>query len=380
MPTRNRTPSESRGIAASLSCAVPFQGASLDHHLDNARQLEDTMPGTLGRSDDTLASRMTQDGCRVVLTGIGGDEWFTGAYQHSADLFRNGRLVSGVRQLWADGHHPDAFHGVGVLARTCVWAVTPGPVRRAIKRVMPKRDLVPAGFNRAFACDVSLVERITPRPVDRRFPTLAAAVIYAGAMDPQGVYAWDESARQASLSGNELSAPLLDRRLAEFAMAIPEEQRWSGRDTKRVLRAAMAGILPDEVRMRRRKSDPGSALFAELGRMHAQGAFTRMELAEAGVLDEAAVASQYQEMLRLFADGQDRYKVLAYRLWTFFAGECAWRALFGRQALTISNLRKGRSQWNRNAKSQRRMSGGRLAAPRSPTRHRSSPNTATSRS
>jgi asparagine synthase (glutamine-hydrolysing) len=311
---------------------VPFQGANLDHHLDNARRLEDTIPGTLGTSDDTLASRMAGDGCRVVLSGIGGDEWFTGAYLHSADLFRSGRLVAGARQLWADGHHPDTFHGVGVLAKTCLWAAAPGSVRRVIKRALPARDLVPPGFRRAFAEDVSLVDRITPRPLDRRFPTLAASVMYRAAMHPHGIYAWEESARQASLFSSELSAPLLDRRIAEFAMALPEEQRWSGRETKRVLRAAMAGILPEQIRMRRRKLNPGAVVFAELERLHGQGALTAMELAEAGILDAAAVGSMYQEMVRLFADGQVRYKILAYRLWTFLAGECAWRTLFGRKA------------------------------------------------
>jgi asparagine synthase (glutamine-hydrolysing) len=314
---------------------IPFEGASLEHHLENARRLEDTIPGTLGRSDDALAARMTNDGCPVVLTGIGGDEWFTGAYLHSADLFRTGRVAAGLRQLWADGHHPDAFHGVGVLARSCVWAMTPGPVRRVVKRVLPRRDLVPAGFNRIYAAEVSLVDRITPRPADTAFPTLAGGAIYAAAMHPDGIYCWDESARQASLYGNELSAPLLDRRLAEFAMALPEEQRWSGRATKRVLRAAMAGILPDDVRMRRRKADPSAVLFAEIRRMHDQGAFRRMELVEAGVLDGEAVGALYEELVRLFAARQDRYKVLAYRLWTLFAGECVWRTLFGRRARTL---------------------------------------------
>ena len=243
---------------------IPFEGASLEHHLENARRLEDTIPGTLGHSDDTLAARMTNDGCPVVLTGIGGDEWFTGAYLHSADLFRTGRFAAGLRQVWADGHHPDAFYGVGVLARSCAWAMTPVPVRRVVKRMLPRKDLVPAGFNRTYAAEVSLVDRITPRPAAAAFPTLAGAAIYAAATHPDGIYCWDESARQASLYGNELSAPLLDRRLAEFAMALPEEQRWSGRATKRVLRAAMAGILPDDVRMRRRKADPGAVLFAEI--------------------------------------------------------------------------------------------------------------------
>jgi hypothetical protein len=234
--------------------------------------------------------------------------------------------------MWADGHNPDAFHGFGVLAKSCVWAITPGPVRRVIKGILPRKDLVPSGFDRTYAAEVSLVDRIALRPADVAFPTLAGAALYSGAMHPDGIYSWDEIARQASLYGNELSAPLLDRRLAEFAMALPEEQRWSGRTTKRVLRDAMAGLLPDDVRMWRPKADPGAVQFREIRRMHDQGAFRHMELAEAGILDGPAVAALYEELLRLFAGRQDRYKVLAYRLWTLFAGECVWRTLFGRRA------------------------------------------------
>ena len=60
-----------------------------------------------------------------------------------------------------------------------------------------------------------------------------------------------------------------------------------------------------------------------------------IELVEAGVLDGEAVRALYEELVRLFATRQDRYKVLAYRLWTLFAGECAWRTLFGRRARTL---------------------------------------------
>ena len=56
-------------------------------------------------------------------------------------------------------------------------------------------------------------------------------------------------------------------------------------------------------------------------------------------------------MVRLFAGGQNRYKVLAYRLWTFFAGECVWRGVFGRDARAgVSELSNGGLQWNRNGK------------------------------
>ena len=316
--------------------SVAFQPASPQDHFERAVRLQDTVPGALGVSDDTLSARMAGDGCRVALSGVGGDEWFGGAYLHSADLIRSGRIVAGVRQLWHDGHNPDAFHGVGVLARSCGWAVTPAPVKRAIKRMRPAPDRMPPGFDRAFAAEVSLIDRVSLAPIEDRFPTLAAGAAYRAGMHPHGIYAWEESARQHSLFGCELSAPLLDRRIAEFAMAIPEEQRWSGRQTKRVLRTAMSGILPDDIRVGRRKLDPGGAIFAQLERLHGEGELTRLALVEAGILDGDAVEAMYREMVQMFAAGENRYKVLAYRLWTFFTGDCVWRGVFGRDARAVS--------------------------------------------
>ena len=345
---RRGTGRRARGAALRLVpfVPIPFEGASLEHHLENARRLEDTIPGTLGHSDDTLAARMTNDGCPVVLTGIGGDEWFTGAYLHSADFFRAGRFAAGLRQLWADGHHPDAFHGVGVLARSCVWAMTPASVRGLVKRVLPRRDLVPAGFNRTYAAEVSLVERITPRPPDsqvsRRLP---ARRIYAAAMHPDGIYVGTRARARRACTGNELSAPLLDRRLAEFAMAIPEEQRWSGRTTKRVLRAAMAGILPDDVRMRRRKSDPGAVLFAEIRRMHDQGAFRRMELVEAGVLDGEAVEALYREWCGCSPAGRIAIKYSHTGCGRFLQASACGGRCSADVLVRYRGLRKGRVQW-----------------------------------
>ena len=307
--------------------AIPFEGADVHHHREAAAGLEDTSPGMLGRSDFTLANRITFDGCRVVLSGIGGDEWFTGSARHSVDLIRRGHVVAGLRQLWADGHHPDA-HSIRVLGRTCAWALLPAPVRRAIKAVRRAPDLVPPGVSREFAAEVSLVDRIRPRALDPRFPTLAAAATYAAAMHPHGIYAWEESARQASIFGHELSAPLLDRRIAEFAMALPEEQRWSGTETKRVLRAAVSGLLPDDIRLRRQKSDPGAVIFGEVERAVVQNGFQDMGLVHAGIIDAAAVGSMYRDMIRLFAEGEPHYKFLAYRLWTIFVGECVWRTSF----------------------------------------------------
>jgi len=47
--------------------------------------------------------------------------------------------------------------------------------------------------------------------------------------------------------GVEMRFPLYDGRVIELAMSRPRVERRSGRDTKRLLRAAMRGLLPDAV-------------------------------------------------------------------------------------------------------------------------------------
>jgi asparagine synthase (glutamine-hydrolysing) len=51
----------------------------------------------------------------------------------------------------------------------------------------------------------------------------------------------------------EARVPLLDHRLVEYALALPIASKLRGAETKSVLRRALAGTLPDEVRTRRDK-------------------------------------------------------------------------------------------------------------------------------
>jgi asparagine synthase (glutamine-hydrolysing) len=300
-----------------------------------ARTLEDTIPSAVGDGRASLARQAATDGCRVVFDGTGGDEWFSGAYQHAADLLKAGRLLATVRQLRAAARTVQG-HSVVKLAKSSVWTLVPDRLRTPFKRVLPRRDRTPRGFSRAFAARVGLVERITTPLRDRRFASIATGTAYATATHPITSYAWEEIARQDELCGVELAAPLMDRRLAEFAMAIPEEQRWLGTQSKRVLRHAMAGFLPDST-IRRQKADAASAQLSELKSMHDAGLFQSMELVDEGVLEQDAVNSMYREMLDLFAAADARYKMLADQLWTIFLGECIWRALFGPNAARLAS-------------------------------------------
>jgi hypothetical protein len=56
----------------------------------------------------------------------------------------------------------------------------------------------------------------------------------------------------ALVEGVELRSPLADRRIVEFGLRRPREERASGVETKRLLRAAVKGLLPDHVLAPRR--------------------------------------------------------------------------------------------------------------------------------
>ena len=56
----------------------------------------------------------------------------------------------------------------------------------------------------------------------------------------------------------------MDRRLTEFSLGIPEEQRWSTKWRKAVLRTAMKGVLPELIRNRKGKIDFSPIIDQEL--------------------------------------------------------------------------------------------------------------------
>jgi asparagine synthase (glutamine-hydrolysing) len=87
--------------------------------------------------------------------------------------------------------------------------------------------------------------------------------------------------------------PFHDRRLIEFALALPEDQRWRGDQTKFVLRQAMRRHLPDSVRRRQTKADFTFMVTQFLARESAGRDIQSLRLAEAGYLDAVEVSDMH---------------------------------------------------------------------------------------
>ncbi|MBA3556934.1 MAG: hypothetical protein H0W29_19590, partial [Gemmatimonadales bacterium] len=130
----------------------------------------------------------------------------------------------------------------------------PGWLRRSVAPIRGGRPLrghlerpLPSWLRADFAERTGLLEREAASTPPRGTMAPSAYETYWYLHHPYFPRAFACVADFALEEGVEVRSPLFDRRVAEFAVTRPREERADGRETKRLLRRAMRGLLPDEV-------------------------------------------------------------------------------------------------------------------------------------
>jgi asparagine synthetase B (glutamine-hydrolysing) len=90
--------------------------------------------------------------------------------------------------------------------------------------------------------------------------------------------------------GVEIRSPLYDKRIIDFALTRPREERSQGTETKRLLRASMRGLLPDSIlQPRAKRTGETGGYFTRSMRQQLPAIvdtlFESSMLAHAGVID-----------------------------------------------------------------------------------------------
>lgn len=202
-----------------------------------------------------MLARFKERGGRVMLTGEGGDSLLRGT-RHS--IYADRLLRGHIGALWELARHTRQkgrrYHRL--LYTHIARPLVPDAVVRWFRRLVGGHmsSQVPDWIAPGFAKRIGLAERLASPPVPRRFASLARQDIYrlAVALGVGPAIYWYEN--EVARFGLEASHPFLDRRLVEFVLSIPPEQLFRGERRKLVLRQAMAGILPEDIRQRRDKT------------------------------------------------------------------------------------------------------------------------------
>jgi asparagine synthase (glutamine-hydrolysing) len=246
---------------------------------------------------DHVTRRLQAMGCRVMLSGIGGDQLFWSqpyAGLPLADLLVRGRLG----RLFRTAVEWSRWQGVPLVDTLWQGAVEPLLPRRWQARA-GREGAAGAWFDPGFARRTRLAERLLPMPDDAGFRTPSTARQYGLVRATFRPFALERASSEGYV---EMRYPYLDRRLVEFALGIPLDQKVRPGETRSVVRRALRGVLPDEVRLRTGKAGPAEAVqralarewpriaamlreprLAELGMVSADAFRTAMERARHGV-------------------------------------------------------------------------------------------------
>jgi len=226
----------------------------------NAEELYQGLPQIMWHHDEPFAgtSMLAQwavmraaghAGVKVLLDGQGSDEVLCGYPRFMgsriADLIRAGRWGRAWREwaAWRQVHQ--AVHPTTMAAMVRGLLPT-GLVRRLRARVTGETAWLNPAWLRA--CSDAAESPLKPR---EGRSLLAAHQVQALTQDlPALLHAEDRNSMAFSV---EARVPFLDHRLVEWLVRLPVEHKIRDGMTKAVLRDAMAGVLPDQVRLRRDK-------------------------------------------------------------------------------------------------------------------------------
>jgi asparagine synthase (glutamine-hydrolysing) len=245
-------------------------------------------------------------GARVAFTGYGGDQLFSVSDVYLADLLVRGRWRTlarewGVRRHW----------GRRAFVRWAILPSLPASILHLSGLVRPGRPLrdylerpVPRWIDRRFAAVHGLEARERAFRVRQRMGRRAEGETSFYLACPYFPRVFSLVSALSLSHGVETRSPLYDGRVIAFAVGRPREERNRMGDTKRLLRASMRGLLPDEV-LAPRPSKTGltSGYFDRSSRLEAAPLFHAIldgdpVLGQLGIVDVNALRQEWDRYRR----------------------------------------------------------------------------------
>jgi asparagine synthase (glutamine-hydrolysing) len=207
-----------------------------------------------------------QQGVKALMDGIDGDTVLSEG-SHIVRLLRQGRWPTAYREAVAQNSFWEGAYPVWrELYRCSRRAFLPHIVKQLYRTFQPiesryrlKENIQESIICPDFARRVNLVDRLqalAAHSPSKMLSTLGEE--RALAIDhPYLTVGVERYNRVASAVAVEPRHPFLDRRVLTFCLALPGSQKLDSGWPKVILRRAMAGRLPDEVRWRQGKQDLG---------------------------------------------------------------------------------------------------------------------------
>jgi asparagine synthase (glutamine-hydrolysing) len=266
------------------------------------------------------------NGVRVLLSGAGASTWLGGSEYPHLGLLRDGRIGALVDEIRVQAREHGWRRAMSRASRSLLWPLLPSSAKRALEasRVRHSRlEFLDSDFIRR----IGLAERMRRHDSANRFSDLAQWSVCNHGLSAVGTFYRESEDRTNARNGIEERHPFWDRRLVEFAAAIPGHVHQRGGRGKQLLRGIGGKLLPPTVHRNPAQTEVGCVFVEALRDEAVEQAACAMTIADRGWVAGDRVRSARQAIADSCANGlpipDDAYRALI-PLWMAFAVEC-WR-------------------------------------------------------
>lgn len=277
-----------------------------------------------------LLERAGADGIAVMLDGEGGDELFGFSPYLLADRIAHGRLLSAValaRRWPGEGGAPQPGLLWIRLRDAGLRGLVPARAHRRIRRLRGLEHHAPGWLSPPLAARWLAEEdsRFAWKEIDGpRWWALLVYLLTRGA-GPSAVY--EQARRRCAGAGIRASHPLVDLDVIELALQADPEIAFDPRFSRPLLREAVAGLLPDGVRLRPDKSNFDALFHQILAGPDLSAARCLLDPREAELGDLVDMRRLYEELMAPEPPrGAGALAQWALRVWRLVTAECWLRS------------------------------------------------------
>jgi asparagine synthase (glutamine-hydrolysing) len=243
-------------IGASPTLVFPSPADFWDSFAAMAWHQDMPFPGLSFYAQWRVMRTARETGVKVLLDGQGGDEVFGGyakfRYAYLASLFRSGRISTMTREAWATLQHRDLY----VLDVRQGYRYLPPKLRALLGVDSLLQQVLRADWSRAVRDESTPATRWWRHAAGSR-ATDSLSVVQSIQLEdllvdtlPFILRMEDRSSMAFSI---EARVPLLDHKLVEFGLSLPDHQKIQNGFSKAAVREAVRGLMPEAVRLRRTK-------------------------------------------------------------------------------------------------------------------------------
>lgn len=205
-----------------------------------------------------LMQQAADGDARVLLNGVGGDEWLGGSSRYYLEELASGRLKNVARLLRQDMASEGPLNGLWYLLRGGVAPALPAPVKELLRGLRGRGQ---GGFDSESWLNTELRERLREQE-NKPMPKADTQYRWPGQRhelgllnDAYAAHAREATEKLAARFGLELRLPFNTPAMVQFSFSVPKRLLYAGGVNKYAHRQAMQGLLPEKVLERHSKAE-----------------------------------------------------------------------------------------------------------------------------